>query len=129
MRKLLSWLGALALVALVAGGVALAMLLKRGVSARAEPWAAEARIARRLRHLATPSEARARENPVPRTEEIVARGRAHFADHCAVCHGNDGSGDTAKQIAAKSAEINRVELESVHRVFFRRVRRVLGENP
>jgi mono/diheme cytochrome c family protein len=94
MRKLLSWLGALALVALVAGGVALAMLLKRGVSARAEPWAAEARIARRLRHLATPSEARARENPVPRTEEIVARGRAHFADHCAVCHGNDGSGDT-----------------------------------
>jgi mono/diheme cytochrome c family protein len=94
MRKLLSWVGALALVALVAGGVGLALLLKRGVSARAEPWAAEAWVARRLRHLAIPSEARARVNPVPRTEEIVARGRAHFADHCAVCHGNDGSGDT-----------------------------------
>lgn len=94
MRKLLSWLGVLALVGLLAGGVGLALLLKRGVSARAEPSAVETWVARRLRHLAIPSEARARVNPVPRTEAIVARGRAHFADHCAVCHGNDGSGDT-----------------------------------
>ena len=26
--------------------------------------------------------------------EVIADGRAHFADHCAICHGNDGSGDT-----------------------------------
>jgi mono/diheme cytochrome c family protein len=26
--------------------------------------------------------------------EVIADGRAHFADHCAVCHANDGSGDT-----------------------------------
>ena len=28
-------------------------------------------------------------------DELVAQGRAHFADHCAVCHGNDGAGDTS----------------------------------
>lgn len=94
MRTWLSWLGALTLVAVVVGGVTLALFLKRGVSARAKPWAVETWTARELRHLAIPSGARARVNPVPPTDEIVARGRAHFADHCAVCHGNDGSGDT-----------------------------------
>ena len=50
MRRLLSWLGVLTLLEVVAAGVSLAMLLKRGVSARAEPWAIEAWTARRLRH-------------------------------------------------------------------------------
>jgi mono/diheme cytochrome c family protein len=95
MRKLLSWLGALTLLTVVAAGVSLALLLKRGVSARAEPWAIEAWTARRLRHLAIPNAERDRPNPVPRTDEVVAQGRAHFADHCAGCHGNDGSGDTS----------------------------------
>ena len=31
---------------------------------------------------------------MPNTEEAIAEGRAHFADHCASCHANDGSGDT-----------------------------------
>jgi len=26
--------------------------------------------------------------------EVVAEGLEHFADHCAICHGNDGSGNT-----------------------------------
>jgi mono/diheme cytochrome c family protein len=31
---------------------------------------------------------------VAATSEAVAAGRAHFADHCALCHANDGSGNT-----------------------------------
>jgi len=31
---------------------------------------------------------------VERSPEVIADGRAHFADHCAVCHANDGSGKT-----------------------------------
>jgi mono/diheme cytochrome c family protein len=31
---------------------------------------------------------------VPLTPEALARARAHFADHCASCHGNDGRGQT-----------------------------------
>src|ERR671918_2329156 len=45
--------------------------------------------------LAVPSDLRGRKNPVPLTSEVMAEGKAHFADHCAVCHGNDGKGQTA----------------------------------
>src|SRR5262245_6636104 len=38
--------------------------------------------------------ARRETNPIPKTEDAIAAGRAHFADHCASCHGNDGSGNT-----------------------------------
>ena len=36
----------------------------------------------------------ARKNPLKPTELAVAEARDHFADHCAICHGNDGSGHT-----------------------------------
>jgi mono/diheme cytochrome c family protein len=32
---------------------------------------------------------------VAKTTEALAEARAHWADHCASCHANDGSGDTA----------------------------------
>jgi len=65
-----------------------------GVSARDQPTALEAFVARRLRHLAVPRSARQARNPVPATSDVLAEARAHFADHCAPCHGNDGSGQT-----------------------------------
>jgi len=65
-----------------------------GLSARAEPSPAEVRVARAVRRLAISSEMRGRQNPVPRSDEALAQGRAHFADHCASCHANDGSGNT-----------------------------------
>jgi mono/diheme cytochrome c family protein len=80
--------------AAVAGGGALVVLVQHGVSARDEPTAMEAWIARRTRRLATPRNQREAKNPVPLTTEVVARARAHFADHCASCHGNDGHGKT-----------------------------------
>ena len=33
-------------------------------------------------------------NAVEPSEAVLAEGLEHFADHCAVCHGNNGSGDT-----------------------------------
>lgn len=33
-------------------------------------------------------------NPVPASPEALADGMAHYADHCASCHANDGSGET-----------------------------------
>ncbi len=38
--------------------------------------------------------ARDARNAVPFTPEVWSHARAHFADHCALCHGNDGRGDT-----------------------------------
>jgi mono/diheme cytochrome c family protein len=84
----------LVLLALAVAGGALALVVVRGVSARDEPTAAEAFLARRMRSLAIPSRLRARANPVPPSAETLASARAHFADHCASCHGNDGRGQT-----------------------------------
>ena len=82
--------GAIALLA-----AALVLLNAHGFSALAQPTAVEGWIARRLRSAALPSDARSRTNPVPNTPEVLAEARAHWADHCALCHANDGSGDTS----------------------------------
>ncbi|HWW91914.1 MAG TPA: c-type cytochrome [Vicinamibacteria bacterium] len=84
-----------ALVLVIAGVAGLGAFLSHGISARGEPWAVEGFVARRLRHLAIPRQAGERVNPVTATPDVLAQGRAHFADHCASCHGNDGSGRTA----------------------------------
>src|SRR6266498_4428024 len=75
------------------GGIG-AYLLARGISARDEPTAAEAFVARRLRHFAIPRSARDAKNPVEPSGEVLSAAMAHFADHCASCHGNDGRGET-----------------------------------
>lgn len=90
MRKL----GAVLTLLVVISSVGLWRFLRHGVSARDEPWAVEALIARQVRHLAIPSGAREAANPVEPTEDVLAEAMAHFADHCAVCHANDGSGAT-----------------------------------
>ena len=51
-------------------------------------------MARLARHLATPSQWRNATNPVANTPEVIANALHHFADHCATCHANDGSGKT-----------------------------------
>ena len=79
---------------LLVGGAAAVVVIRHGFSARDEPTRAEAFVARRLRHLAVPSRAKALQNPVALTPDVLAAARAHFADHCALCHANDGSGDT-----------------------------------
>lgn len=91
-------LGKIIVVALTFVGVGAiivgAWLMSGGISARTGPGQTETAVARRIRSLAMPRAAHQRTNPVPLTSETVREGMAHFADHCAVCHGNDGSGDT-----------------------------------
>jgi mono/diheme cytochrome c family protein len=47
-----------------------------------------------MRNLAVPRGARNLRNPVAQTHEGLVEALAHFADHCASCHANDGSGQT-----------------------------------
>ena len=63
-------------------------------SAKATPPEWEVKAARFIRHLATPSHFLKMSNPVRFSPEILAEARHHFADHCANCHANDGSGKT-----------------------------------
>lgn len=88
-----------ALLLLVAA-VALACVLtfvsigSRGISAKAQPGRVETAVARTMRKLAIPRSARDTKNPVTKSPAVLAEGMAHYADHCATCHANDGSGDT-----------------------------------
>ncbi len=66
-----------------------------GFSVRGEPSGVEARLAYAVRGWLMPPGARAAANAVVLTPEVLESGMAHWADHCATCHANDGSGDTA----------------------------------
>jgi mono/diheme cytochrome c family protein len=64
-----------------------------GFSTADRPSALEAWIARTARSMAMPADAKNRANPVPDSPEALAEARAHWADRCAICHANNGSGD------------------------------------
>jgi|SRR5579859_2391265 len=86
------------LVVLVAAALAIlaaASLLHQGLSSRATPTSLEVMLARNVRHLAIPADARKQQNSIPDSPDNLRDARRHFADHCAICHGNEGTGDTA----------------------------------
>jgi hypothetical protein len=97
------------------GAVTVALLLRRGLSARDEPTAIEAVLARTMRHLSMPSRARKMPNPVPLSAKVLEAGRGHFADHCATCHGNDGKGQTeiGKNLYPKPPDMTAVPTQSL----------------
>jgi len=83
-------------VVLFAAGAAVWFLLGRGFSARTQPSRLEAVVARTVRSWSIPRVDREEPNPWAEaaTPEVMADARAHWADHCATCHANDGSGQT-----------------------------------
>jgi mono/diheme cytochrome c family protein len=79
----------------VAGAAAFGWVsIRRGFSARDNPSAMEVYVAMTARNLSIPASERDAKNPFAPTAEVLSEARAHFADHCATCHGNDGSGKT-----------------------------------
>jgi len=70
------------------------MTIRRGFSARDNPSVMETYVAKTARRLSAPASAHNATNPFAPSSEILSEARAHFADHCAICHGNDGSGKT-----------------------------------
>ena len=84
--------GAAAVLGLVVAVAA--SLLHDGLSSRATPGRLEIMLARKARHLAIPANARLAQNPVLTSPEDLRDARLHFADHCAICHANDGGGQT-----------------------------------
>lgn len=95
LKDILRALALVVLVGAVIGGAVLYSVVRKGLSTRTAPTRAEEVMALAVRGLATPRDARERPNPVPRSQAVVDSALEHFADHCAVCHANDGSGDTA----------------------------------
>lgn len=72
-------------------------VLATGFSAKTEPHPIEVALVRQLRRFSIPSAIRKMPNPVPMSPAAVTEGLDHFADHCAGCHANNGSGETQIQ--------------------------------
>ena len=70
------------------------VLIRHGFSARGNPSRLEALLATRMRRWAMPAGAREQKNPVANSSAVLQEGLEHFADHCATCHANNGSGQT-----------------------------------
>ncbi len=45
--------------------------------------------------IAVPEDAKNKQNRVPNSAEVLAEAKEHWADHCATCHANGGSGENA----------------------------------
>lgn len=90
MRSLLLTAG---LVLAIVGLGAFAML-RQGLSARPAGSDAEAWLAGHVRAWSLPAAYRQMRNPVACSAATLDDARAHWADHCATCHANNGSGDS-----------------------------------
>ncbi len=95
MRKLIWFTAGMITLAIVFSASVILFLKTQtvGFSARQQPSALERWVAQRFRELAVPTSAKTRNNPVVDSVEVLAAARAHWADHCANCHSNNGSGD------------------------------------
>jgi len=90
-------------------------LFTTGFSAKIEPYTLEVLMARQIRHLAIPTKERNAQNPVPLSPDVIKESLAHFADHCANCHANDGSGQTpiGKNVNPKALDLRLPEIQSM----------------
>lgn len=79
----------------------------RGFSADAQPTWIEASLAALSRRLALPASQNRLRNPYPATAQRLATGQQLFHTQCALCHGDDGQGQTAigRQMYPKSPNL------------------------
>ena len=75
----------------------------------------EVYLAKTARKLSIPASERDAKNPFPPTTEVLSEARAHFADHCATCHGNDGSGKTeiGQNLYPKTPDLRQCETRNL----------------
>ena len=92
MRLIVKLIGIVLVVGAIAVGGVLAYVRSTGLRSQATPGALETRIARAVRSTAIPSGEKARGNPLANSREAANEGLQHFARYCALCHGNDGTG-------------------------------------
>ena len=107
----------LPLIVLVLAGAVISgwVMIRRGFSARDNPSRLESYVAKTARALSIPADARNARNPFAATPEILYEARAHFADHCSTCHGNDGSGktDIGQNLYPKPPDMRQIQTQSL----------------
>jgi hypothetical protein len=82
------------LVILLAVAIALFLFVRRGFSTRTEPGSPEAFLANHLREWSIPAKYKEMRNMQDCSTQVLTEAKTHWADHCATCHANDGTGDS-----------------------------------
>lgn len=95
------------LILVVIAAVGGYFFLRNGLSARADPPAVEAAVARHVRALALPASAKRQSNPFAHDPNAWVEGGMHFEDHCAICHDDNGSGrsEIGKNVYPKAPDM------------------------
>ncbi|SRR6266568_2009160 len=111
----IKWLGFALVAVVIACVVYAAVMIRHGFSARDTPSRLEAFTARKMRIMAIPARARTRSNPIAPSPEVMQEAMRHFADHCATCHANNGSGDTeiGKGLYPKAPDMRESETQKL----------------
>jgi mono/diheme cytochrome c family protein len=114
-RSAYTWTIVAAGAIVVGAGVYSVRLIQYGFSAREQPTSLEAFLVRKARRWAIPAEAKHLKNPMPANAEMLEHGRNHWADHCATCHANNGSGDTelGRNLYPKAPDMRGPETQSL----------------
>ena len=94
MKRLFFVLGIVFIVVLVGAGSYATRMMLSGFSTRTPPGSIETAVAQGVRKAAIPARYKRMKNPVMPDEDALREGMEHWADHCASCHANNGSGDT-----------------------------------
>ena len=89
----LAVIGGCSLTGAIILGVIAASAVRKGFSTRDAPSPLEAMAATAARRLSMRGAASMKSSLAP-SAALIEAGRAHWADHCATCHANDGSGQT-----------------------------------
>src|SRR4029450_246216 len=83
------------ILAALAGVISIVIWVRNhGFSARENPSWIETVLARNARKIATPAGGKELKNPGQVMDPTAAEPREHFLEHCSVCHGATGRGDT-----------------------------------
>jgi mono/diheme cytochrome c family protein len=94
MKRFIFALGICFPIAVAGTVLCAAWMVHHGFSTRTAPGFVETALAGTMSDMAIPSRYKAMKNPVAGTPEVLRQGMEHWADHCATCHANNGSGDT-----------------------------------
>jgi mono/diheme cytochrome c family protein len=86
--------GAMIVALVLVAGLWISGLVPHCCGARQAPSSIESALARRFHLFSMPSDARPSKNPFASSPDILREASRHFADHCATCHANDGTGNT-----------------------------------
>ncbi|MDE1161149.1 MAG: c-type cytochrome [Acidobacteriaceae bacterium] len=94
-RTIVNVWATLSLVGFVLTVAAGLILWSKGLGARPEPSALEANVSMHAWESSIPTRYEEMKNPISAAAFDLNESASHYAEHCAVCHGMNGKGETA----------------------------------